>query len=255
MYRMKRMTAILISGVLLNTANVYADSITDGFDTGISSLYWTQHTPGGSSSIVGSGGEVLMTQGNDAGGILGAYLEFKYLLTGDFDARIDYRLINWPVNNQERIGIILAAPDGVSAIAAVERISDDGFVAGNEGYLTHFLNGTISVPTTDTAGTLRLTRTGDTVAGYYWSGSGWSLVNSYSSALNNPGPSPLYLPIWWQAAPTVGVQIAFDNFFLDAPGTTIPQVPVPAAIWLLGSGLIGLGGFARHGSSAVQRVR
>lgn len=243
---MKRVTAALVVGGLIFGANSYADSIVDGFDSGISSFYWTQHIPSGSSSIVGSGGEVLMTQGNDTSGILGPYLEFNYLITGDFDARIDYRLINWPVNNQERIGIILASPDGLSAVAAVERISDDEFVSGNEGYLTHFLNGTISVPTADIAGTLRLTRTGDTVAGYYWGGSGWSLVNSYSSALNNPGPSPLYLPIWWQTAPTVGVQIAFDNFYLEAPGTTIPQVPVPPALWLFGSGLVGLMGYARR---------
>jgi len=200
----------------------FADSYSDDFDSGISSFYWTTFAPGNLSTITASGGEVVMTQGND----VGIGLEFNYIITGDFDAQVDYQLINWPVNNQERIGIMVNPPNwSLFGIGAVERLSDDGFVSGNEGYLTHFLNGITSTPTSDTEGTLRLNRTGNTVTGYYLDGLVWQEIASYTSP-DNTQTYPLFLAIWYETVPSIGIEVAFDNFSLNAPDMDIPSIPI-----------------------------
>jgi hypothetical protein len=196
-----------------------AELFVDDFEDGISSYAWTVE-PGASGSVEVIDGELVLTQGSDPF----VRLEFNYPIDGDFDARVDYRLIDWPANNQERIGLILMAPDESVGIAAVERFSDNEFVGGNEGYLTHLLQATLnritSIGTTDAAGTLRLTRVGNTVAGYFWNGSAWVLLDAASDASANPGPSPLWLAIWWQGVPSP-VRVAFDNFSLAAPAMQI----------------------------------
>lgn len=57
--------------------------------------------------------------------------------------------------------------------------------------------------------------------------------------------------IVWREGPEVGgsgnEEVAFDNFRLNA---TLAPVPLPASIWLLGSGLLGLIGIARSGTKA-----
>jgi hypothetical protein len=50
--------------------------------------------------------------------------------------------------------------------------------------------------------------------------------------------------IWKYQTDAGGVVVAFDNFTLNANYDPRP-VPIPAAIWLLGSGLIGLAGVRR----------
>jgi hypothetical protein len=41
---------------------------------------------------------------------------------------------------------------------------------------------------------------------------------------------------------------------IDIPGKPLSQVPVPAAIWLFGSGIIGLIGLARKNKEIVYRT-
>ena len=224
------------AGLALAAANARADSLLETFDAGLSALHWTAQP--GDSGIAVVAGELRFTQGPGTG----PSLLFSPLVQGDFDARIDYRLLDWGFNNQARLGLSVLPSGGATPWLAMERISDDGFVPGNEGYLTHF--GTLGVitqqPTADRSGTLRLQRAGHTLTGSFWNGSGWSVVGA-DTRDGYTGPQVLTLALWWEGAPPVGTQVALDNFRLDAPGPPLLAVPEPrsAALWAAGALLLG----------------
>ncbi len=80
-----------------------------------------------------------------------------------------------------------------------------------------------------------------------------SLFNIYDLVFDaiNPGTSPvdvginIFTDVWWDSDP-------FDSMPLDNQPTmvgatvTVGAVPVPSALWLFGSGLIGMAGIARR---------
>jgi len=215
--------------LLAFTTPASAGLFADNFDNNnINPYYWTATATGG-STIAEINGRIEVTQG--AEGYAG--LTFKVPVSGNFDAQVDFELLNWPASSQTRIGI---GTDPTYVQAAVERMN-----SGESGYyLTHFRDNFLSqLATTDAAGKLRLTREGDTISGYYWTASGWQLLREYTDSLNSV-TTPVGFSMWWYLGPVEGTKVAFDNFYLSAPATNIPAVPIPGAVWLLGSGLLGL---------------
>lgn len=98
-----------------------------------------------------------------------------YSLTGDFDIRMPYELKTWPQANGVRVGLIVGIPGSLDDLK-VERVSwgphYDPF-PGQEVYLVDDFRGGIhniqgSISTTDTSGSLRLLRQGNTVYCFYW---------------------------------------------------------------------------------------
>jgi hypothetical protein len=87
-------------------------------------------------------------------------------------------------------------------------------------------------------------------------------INIIFDVSSPPGPEPLIIDPFnyfvnigqlsaddWYLTPIFYVDGVFDaTFFTIAPLFTVTAVPVPAAIWLFGSGLVGLIGFARRKS-------
>ena len=66
---------------------------------------------------------------------------------------------------------------------SMQRVSDADF--GGEVYLTHFSDGVQGVtPTQDLSGTLRLTRSGDMLTGYYHDGTDFVPVHSVATENN-----------------------------------------------------------------------
>ncbi len=229
----KILLAALFSLIFLVSAGHAAYVFTDDFSSGINSLYWTTNLENPESSVVWDSGRVLMTQGASYGGdSRGANLVFNFPVSGDFTVRIGYTLVNWPTDSLERSGMR-------TNFGAVERISDSRF--GGERYGTDYSGSISTTPTADLSGTLQLVRTGTTLAGHYWNGTGWTLIGTSPYAAS--GDMNLELSIWpWTG--TAGVQVAFDNFYVCSD-TNIPAVPLPAAVWLFGAGLLGLIGVRR----------
>jgi hypothetical protein len=83
-----------------------------------------------------------------------------------------------------------------------------------------------------------------------WFGSGFNNVNALGAAANlylfaNSGPSSLATTRSYQA---LGLQLLADGTLQTVGGT---QVPLPAGLWLLGSGLVGLFGIGRRRNAAA----
>ncbi len=108
--------------------------------------------------------------------------------------------------------------------------------------------------TTDLTGSLRLTRTGGTtITASYWSGSAWVELQS---ATGPSGPvGSLSLSIFNGYHPQDGMQIAFDDFSVSAPGTVVPAslpvVTTAAISAVTASGATGGGEVTSDGGAAV----
>lgn len=233
---MKKIVTVALLGMVLAVSQVplaQAFTFTDNFSNGINSYWWTADTNGANNVIDDTGGNVRMVQ-ND--GFLGTGLSFNFTVTGDFTAEVDYTLNTGSILNGERVGL-------TSSLGAVERLE---WNASNNWqlYVTHFGDGLAGHTTTaDTSGRFQLSRSGNTLSGSYWNGSGWALLHSYTSESNVTGTA-LSLSIWpLDGAAGFGTTVTFDNFYLNAPTMADPApVPVPATILLLAPGLVGLAG-------------
>lgn len=164
-------------------------------------------------------------------------------LRGDFDMRVDYRLLAWPPLNGIRVGLGADLPNP----PAVERTSREG----QEVYLTHFDDGILGLTPTDASrGTLRLIRTGKTVTGYYRSGDDWAPVHA--------GPVTdadvrFHVAAWSQGGEFTGhpVKVAFANFVLDQGELVCPIAAAasrPRGERRRRRGLPGPGGRKRRGT-------
>ena len=114
---------------------------------------------------------------------------------------------------------------------------------------------------------MAVTTTGDTNSYYYKldkNGLGVGTFNGFLNATNAAGaeatlPSSGYvdLYLYYYAYSTAntsnpGVEIADIRTFADGHTEVLPSsaVPIPAAVWLLGSGLVGLVGIRRRNTTA-----
>jgi hypothetical protein len=126
---------------------------------------------------------------------------------GNFDARVDYEVLEWPPANGVSIAFNLWFTSSPSFM-----ISRDSRAI--EQYSTWHVPVGHSAPTTDVRGSLRLRRVGKTVSMLYENGSGWSSLGAG----------------WSDGAPMISLQamatdesfgdqrvmIAFDNFSISA---------------------------------------
>jgi hypothetical protein len=220
------------------STNSHAD-FSDNFDDGvIDSSLWSITELGG-ATIQETGGRLLMnlpknpTIWNNGGSYWSfmAYLESKFTVHGDFDMQVDYAFITpWPWYNGTRQALI------AQGINTTQRVSNwDG-----EFYWSD-VNRTSG--TSELSGKLRLTRetSGTTTwnRGYYWNGTGWTLIKE--SSILPASDFQVRLQTWNYLWDGTAKQIAFDNFQL----TTEHVVPIPAPFWLLAPGLVGLIGLKR----------
>ena len=229
----------LLIGLPIQAMAAYSFTWTDTFTSGINPTWWITSTDS-SSSIVVSGGQVIMTQGSDLNNSWDNYLKTKFSITGDFMMTIDYSLTSWPVAyNSERVG--LGSRFG-SVAGTVERINDSIFSYPG-GYLVDWGPGYLygQSGTSEMTGTLKIERIGDSVIFSKCQGTTCTTISTQTATGNLDYAQ---FGIWKFNTSSEGVVVAFDNFTLNA-NYDPRAVPIPAAVWFLGSGLIGLIGFRR----------
>lgn len=141
-------------------------------------------------------------------------------MVGEFDVQVDYELVAWPAFNGVRIGLGAAARDVVARHSSGVWDATTG-----ERYHTNF-NGVVGGLTTtaDTAGKLRLTRSGATLTGYYWGEWGWVLLSSGSITEDLPEIA-ISLHGWTHDFAFGGkeVKVAFDDLVVNAGSLSCPE--------------------------------
>jgi hypothetical protein len=140
----------------------------------------------------------------------------RCLAHGDFDARVDFNLVNWPAENGTSLNLAVAGTP-----YNVYRVSWQ--FDPSEAYGAFLPPVGTSTGATGTSGTLRLTRTGDVFTAYYLSGLDWIPI------ISGAGPTddvPLSIAVFnISGAYTFAglpVTIDFDNFKVNAQRIVCP---------------------------------
>jgi hypothetical protein len=228
----------MIFVALLYSLPTYADwkgAIVDNFDaTSINTFLWAPFHDSPQQRVTQQTGELrVKIDAASAGDEFGAGLKSRFRLKGDFDMMVDYRLITWPATNGVRLGFEGPGfgPDSYTEFMVkrrshgVEEPPTDKEVYGADFKEGEEWNGGM-VPTADDHGSLRLTRSGSVLTGYFSKDGGpWQFIGSHNFS-TSPG-----LPEWiavtlWANSKTEGqfpngtvkifagqdVEIAYDNF-------------------------------------------
>jgi DNA-binding SARP family transcriptional activator len=181
---------------------------------------WDWGTLGTGVDIVQRNGRLEMTMPADTTpdphwNAMDGYYQTSCTFTGDFDARIDYTLVDWPADNGTVVGLSVSFPgDNVHLVRK-------SLAPGEELYSFWSPSGEArEVRTTDMGGGFRMTRVGSLVTAYYRAGRRWSMFESAHRA------SAIRLqPTLWASGTDFahkGVTVAFDNFSVETPYSACP---------------------------------
>jgi pimeloyl-ACP methyl ester carboxylesterase len=146
---------------------------------------------------------------------------------GDFDITVDFELVSWPSQSGARIGLVADQIGSVqrTSFGPLEYTHADNYVT-DFGSVGQTVSGFLSA--TNTTGKLRLTRTGNTYAGYFWNASSWTLISSYSGA-STGDISNFRLQLWGQGNTWnfKDVEVVFRNFSVNRGTVTFPTTVTP----------------------------
>ena len=165
-------------------------------------------------------------------GMAGYYLA-KNIYAGDFDARVDFRLLNWPRANGVRVAL------SVGAWQDVERDSVIFQGDGRDAYVMNLWPGLASQDTTDQSGKLRFVRTGNLFTGFYWD-SALGNWHNLGSSIYPSGDKGFGLSVFTAEGlfSHSDVKVAFDNFIVTPTNENSP-VPEPST-YIAGLSALGM---------------
>jgi hypothetical protein len=160
----------------------------------------------------------------------GGHVGTRCVFPGDFDARVDFRLAQWPAANSIVASLqaffkISPPPIGSNLAWAATRSSTPQLGEQYSAYLgrgqqgSESLSGSVSL--NDLTGTLRLTRRNDLVTAYFLHKGKWQ---SFGSA-RNASPAAIGVGAESVSNPPVRsdqVVVDFDNFSVTGPNPTCP---------------------------------
>jgi len=184
--------------------------ITDDFDANTRNVdLWSIIHDGTGGFVQWTNSRLAMTIAGDgvadSNSSLGVHVGANCLLSGDFDAQVDYQLLTWPTGDGINVGIQAFFTNGT-----VSR-STDSFGDSYNTFLDPIFN---AVPTQDQSGSLRLVRSGGTITSYYKSGGAWVQLATAPAQ-----QTTAIVGLFFKSFGGFGHQtakIAFDNFRLDA---------------------------------------
>ncbi|HEU4865153.1 MAG TPA: AfsR/SARP family transcriptional regulator [Actinomycetota bacterium] len=190
------------------------ERFTDNFDDGVrNGTLWHQIITGTGITLAERNGrlEIEFAADGVAGGdfnVLGAHYGTQCRFLGDFDARVDFELLEWPPLNGVQVALnAWFARRGGVMIARQSQTWDEEYMSWADPRSN-------SRPTLDLRGSLRVKRVGNTISTHYKSGKEWL---SLGAARTDESPM---LAI---QAMTINeqfgdkpVRVAFDNFELVA---------------------------------------
>jgi len=173
--RLWAIVLVLVSFMWISCPEVTTATFADDFADGARDTYWTRWTNQPLYEIDDSQGEVRFSK--PVGGshsFQAVALRFKWLAGGDFDVQVDFReasitRVDGTPGNQVQLNV---ACEGEAFI--VVRSDEVGW-----GHNVHVWRDPPRLwygaqATSETSGTLRITRVGDTATGYYNGGLVWS---------------------------------------------------------------------------------
>ena len=210
----------------LYPARSNAGTITDNFDgAAINHRLWQPYNYDQRQRWAQQGGELrIQIDGASVGETFGAGVNSNFLLKGNFEVTVDYWLIKWPNANGVSIGFNNVFGQFKAGEFVIRRISIPLNQSPDfkENYKAAFDDGSIPfpifyVPTTDSSGSLKWTRVGSVMTGYFFNTqiNNWQTIGShdYSAtgldewvgfSLNARSNTPGFAG--------QDVEIAFDNF-------------------------------------------
>ena len=180
---------------------------------------WGPYTEGTGASWALQNGrlEFTLPAGGTTGGRynqIGVAFGTQCRFNGDFDARVDYQLLNWPSGNGSHMQFnawVFPSPTSEASRSSTASGEDYGGGVAGTGR---------GVPTSDQNGALRLTRRNGVMTSYVQSGGKWVPLGSGKV----PGQVMLGLQLFatsndWAHG---DVSAAFDNFTLKAQNPSCP---------------------------------
>ena len=170
-------------------------------------------------------------------------LSLAFLVGGDFDVQIDFAVLS--SSGASALGLITGIPWDPSV--GCGHVMDLG--GGFGGYGVRFCDGFWGVPSSDTSGRLRMTRSGSTYSGYFWDGAAWQLIHSSPNQ-----PTGDWYIILNSRNDDGSSAVAFDNFYLQADRLT-SAIPEPGSFALAGIALGVICTIGRHRHLARNRDR
>ena len=147
-------------------------------------------------------------QWNQVGGHVGTRCRFD----GDFDARVDFELLEWPAGSNVYAGLNAIYADSAVVRQASSRWGDN--------YASWVIPANVGVELPERAGRLRIRREGATVSTYFWYDGRWTRLAVGTSR----GAAVLALQAQANGDEfaRVPVRVAFDNFVVEAPDADCP---------------------------------
>jgi hypothetical protein len=203
--------------------------LNENFNSGVLDPRLSVYTSPG-FSFTESGGVGNVTKAAGIGNGI-AYVGTNFQVFGDFTASVEVK----------RTGLSTIGEMGLTT----PNTTDVFFVDNNQINSNIFVSpgfGTRSVQNSSSSVLFQIRRLGNTIFQEYNDGTGFKLLHS-ASAGNSLGPTYLGFFLLQEYGDTGAHSGSFDNFRISDSGAA---VPLPATIFLLGSGLVGVAAFRRR---------
>jgi hypothetical protein len=227
--------AMLLVGVILSISPSFAGTIFQNFTNNSfnTKYFWlnTNTDPSLPSVAVANNRLEFTVPATSQFGAAGLQLLDDHQLTGNYDVQVDFNMLNWPANNGVQAGFVTIGYE-------VARVNSDFGQGAQDAYMVYFAAEQVQgqptvfhvVTTPDTSGRLRLSRTGNTISGYYLHNNAWQLIASYTNSQQG-APTSFYVGGYvGNRSITQITEVAFDN--LQVTNKVFPSALAPLNLLL-----------------------